>query len=63
MNKGVIIGIIIVVVIIGTMFAYSVIDQNSNTDEIMPSDAIPEKTGTNHSIELSEGLTMTSPSP
>lgn len=63
MNKGVVIGIIIVIVIIGTISAYSVIDQNSNTNEIVPSDAIPEKTGTNHSVELSEGLTMTSPSP
>jgi ATP/ADP translocase len=63
MNKGVVIGIIIVIIIIGTISAYSVIDQNSNTDEIIPSDAVPEKTGTNHSIELSEGLTMTSPSP
>ncbi|MBI4131609.1 MAG: hypothetical protein HY476_03870 [Nitrosarchaeum sp.] len=63
MNKGVVIGIIIVIVIIGTISAYSVIDQNSNTNEIMPSDAIPETTGINHSIELSEGLTMTSPSP
>lgn len=62
MKKGVVIGIIIVIVIIGTISAYSVIDQNSNTaDEIMPSDVIPEKTGINHSIELSEGLTMTSP--
>lgn len=61
MNKGVIIGIIIVVIIIGTISAYSVIDQNSNTDEIIPSDVIPETTGVNHSIELSEGLTMTSP--
>lgn len=64
MKKGVVIGIIIAIVIIGTISAYSVIDQNSNnTNEIMPSDAIPEKTGINHSIELSEGLTMTSPSP
>ncbi len=63
MNKGVVIGIIIAVIIIGTIFAYSVIDQNLNTVEIIPSDVIPEKTGVNHSIELSEGLTMTSPSP
>lgn len=63
MNKGVIIGIIIAVIIIGTISAYSVIDQNSNTNEIIPSDVIPETTGVNHSIELSEGLTMTSPSP
>ncbi|GEM_PF-5969907 len=64
MKKGVVIGIIIVIVIIGTISAYSIIDQNSNNaNEIIPSDTIPEKTGTNHSIELSEGLTMTSPSP
>ncbi len=63
MNKGVVIGIIIAVVIIGTISAYSVTVQNSNTDEIIPSDAIPKTTGVNHSIELSEGLTMTSPSP
>jgi len=63
-KKGVIIGIIIAVIIIGTITAYSVIDQNSNnTSEIIPSDAIPETTGVNHSIELSEGLTMTSPAP
>lgn len=63
MNKGVVIGIIIVVVIIGTISTYSVIVQNSNTDEIISSDAIPETTGVNHSIELSEGITMTAPSP
>lgn len=63
MNKGVVIGIIIAVIIIGTISAYSVIDQNSNTNEIISSDVIPETTGVNHSIELSEGLTMTSPSP
>lgn len=63
MNKGVVIGIIIAVVIIGTISAYSVIVQNSNTDEIISSDVIPETIGVNHSIELSEGLTMTSPSP
>lgn len=63
MKKEVVVGIIIVIVIIGTISAYSVIDKNSNTaDEIMPSDVIPEKIGINHSIELSEGLTMT-PSP
>ena len=63
MNKGIVIGIIIVIVIIGTISAYSVIDQNSNTNEIVPSDVIPETTGVNHSIELTEGITMTSPSP
>ena len=63
MNKRIVIGIIIVIVIIGTISAYSVIDQNSNTNEIVPSDVIPETTGVNHSIELTEGITMTSPSP
>ena len=63
MKKGVIVGIIILIIIIGTISAYSMIDQNSNTSEIMPSDVIPEKTGVNHSIELTEGITMTSPSP
>ena len=64
MKKGVVIGIIIVIIIVGTISAYSIIDQNSNTtDEIVLSDVIPEKIGINHSIELSEGLTMTSPSP
>jgi len=63
MKKGVIVGIIIMIIIIGTIFAYSIINQNSNTNEIMPSDVIPKKTGVNHSIELTEGITMTSPSP
>ena len=64
MKKGVVIGIIIAIVIIGAISAYSVIDQNpNNTSEIIPSDTIPETTGINHSVELSEGLTMTSPSP
>ena len=62
-KKGIIIGIIIVVMIIGTISAYSITSQNSNTDKIIPSDVIPEITGNNHSIELSEGLTMTEPSP
>jgi len=63
MKKGVIVGIIIMIIIIGTIYAYSIINQNSNTNEIMPSDVIPKKTGVNHSIELTEGITMTSPSP
>ncbi|MBI5860329.1 MAG: hypothetical protein HZB73_06600 [Nitrosarchaeum sp.] len=63
MKKGIVIGIIVVIVIIGTISAY-VINQNSNTaDEIMSSDVIPNKTGINHSIELTEGITMTAPSP
>ncbi len=62
MTRGVVIGIIIGIVIIGTISAYSVIDQNSDND-VMPSAPIPETTGVNHSIELTEGLTMTSPSP
>lgn len=62
MKKGVVIGIIIAIIIIGTISAYSMIDQNSNNaNEIMPTDTIPETTGINHSIELSEGLAMTSP--
>ena len=61
MKKGVVIGIIITVIIIGTISAYSIIDQNSNTNEIMPPDVIPEMTGINHSIELTEGITMTGP--
>ena len=63
MNKGVIIGVIAVIVIIGMISTYSMIVQNSNTNEITPSDVIPEKTGINHSIELTEGITMTAPSP
>jgi len=60
-KKGIIIGVIIVIVIIGTISAYSTINQNSDND-VMPSD-IPKATGVNHSIELTEGLTMTSPAP
>ena len=64
MKKRVIIGIIIVIIIIGTISAYSIIDQNSNAaDDIIPSDVIPETTGIDHSIELTEGITMTAPSP
>ncbi len=62
MNKGIIIGIIIIIVIIGTISAYSMINQNSNTaNEIVTPDVIPETTGVNHSIELTEGITMTGP--
>ena len=62
MKKRVVIGIIIVIVIIGTMSAYSMINQNSNTvNEIITPDVIPEKTGTNYSVELTEGVTMTGP--
>ena len=62
MKKGVVIGIIIVIVIIGTIFAYSIINQNSNTvNEIITPDIIPEKTGTNYSVELTEGVSMTGP--
>lgn len=63
MKKGVVIGIIIVIVIIGTISAYSMNHQNSNTNEIITPDVIPKKTGINHSIELTEGITMTAPSP
>lgn len=67
MKKGVIIGIIIVIIIviavIGIISAYSIIDQNLNNEEIIPSNVIPETTGVNHSIELTEGITMTAPSP
>ena len=63
MKKGIII-VIIIIVILGTISAYSIIDQNSNTaDEIISSDIIQKPTGTNHSIELTEGITMTAPSP
>lgn len=61
MKKGVVIGIIIIV-IIGTIYVYSIINQNSNTvTEIVTPDVIPETTGVNHSIELTEGITMTGP--
>lgn len=68
MKKGIIIGIIIIViiiiVIIGIISAYSIIDHNSNTvDETISPDIIQTPTGTNHSIELTEGITMTAPSP
>ena len=61
MKKGVVIGIITVIIIVGAISAYSMINQNSNTDEIVPSDVIPKTTGVNHSIELTEGITMTGP--
>ena len=61
MKKGIVIGIIIAVVIIGAI-SYSVINQNSDTEKIA-TDIIPERTGINHSVELTEGLTMTAPSP
>ncbi len=62
MKKGVVIGIIIVIVILGMITAYSIINQNSNNaNEIILSDVIPETTGVNHSIELTEGITMTGP--
>jgi len=61
---GMIIGIIIVIVIIGVISAYSMINQNSNAaNKIMPPDAVPKSTGVNHSIELTEGITMTAPLP
>jgi hypothetical protein len=62
MKKGVVIGIIIAIVVIGMISVYS-ISQNSNIDEITPSDVTPKPTGVNHSVELSEGLTMTAPGP
>ena len=62
--KKVVIGIIIVIVIIGTISAYSMTNPNSNTnEEIISSDVIPEPTGVIHLIELTEGLTMTAPGP
>lgn len=61
MKKGVIIGIIIAIVVIGMVSAYS-ISEKSNS-EITPSDITPKPAGVNHSVELSEGLTMTAPGP
>ena len=66
MKKGVvivmIIVIIIIIVIIGAVSVYFMINQNSNTaNKITPPDAVPKPTGVNHSIELSEGITMTAP--
>lgn len=63
MKKGVVIGIIVVIVIIGAISTYSIINQNSNTDKIVPSYVIPKTSGVNHSINLTEGITMTAPSP
>ena len=63
MKKGIAVGIIIVIVIIGVIFVYSTVDQNSTNEEIIQSDVIPETTGVNHSIELTEGITMTAPTP
>jgi hypothetical protein len=64
MKKTVIIGIIIVIATIGIISAYSMINQSSNTiNKIIPPDVTPKPTGVNHSIELTEGLTMTAPSP
>lgn len=60
MKKGIIIGIIIAVVIIGVISVYSSIDQNSD-NKIIPSDIIPDTAGINHSVELTEGITMTTP--
>lgn len=62
MKRGAVIGIIIVIVIIGMISIYSITNQNSNTaDEIIPSNTIPKTTGVNHSVELTEGITMTTP--
>jgi hypothetical protein len=62
MKKLIVIGIIIVIVIIGTISVYSMINQNSNTvNEIITPDVIPEKTGTNYTVNLNEGITMTGP--
>ena len=63
MKKGIVIGMIFIIIIIGVISAYSVIDQNSITDEITLPDVSPKPIGTNHSIELTEGITMTAPSP
>ena len=61
MNKGIIIGIILIV-IIGTISVYLMTNQNSNTaNKIITPDIIPKTTGVNHSIELTEGITMTGP--
>ena len=61
MNKGIIIGIIIIV-IIGAISAYSIINQNSSTaNEIVTPDVIPKTTGVNHSIDLTENVVITTP--
>ena len=65
MKKGVVIGIIIgitIIVIIGAISSYSIINQNSNTaNEIITPDIIPKTTGVNHSIELTENIVITTP--
>lgn len=63
MKKGVVIGIIIAVIIIGTISTYAVINQNLNAANKITLPDTQTSTGVNHSIELTEGITMTTPSP
>jgi len=59
MNKGIVVGIIVAVIIVVGIASYSTINQNN--DDLLSEDISaksPPETGIHHSIELTESLTM-----
>jgi len=59
MNKGIVAGIIVAVIIVVGIVSYSTINQNN--DDLLSEDIStesPPETGTRHSIELAESITM-----
>jgi len=58
MNKGIIIGIIIIAIIIIGAVSYSSVNQNNDdlpSEVDVPAESLP-KTGTNYSLDLTESL-------
>jgi len=61
MNKGIVVGIIVAVIIIVGIASYSTVNQNN--DDLLSEDIStesPPETGIHHSIELTESITMKS---
>ena len=62
MNKGIVVGIIVAVIIVVGIASYSTVNQNN--DDLLSEDIStesPPKVGIHHSIELTESIAVKSP--
>ena len=68
MNKGIVVGIIVAVIIVVGIASYSTVNQNNDdllsediSAESTPEAETPPETGTHHSIELAESISIVQP--
>ncbi len=68
MNKGVVVGIIVAVIIVVGIASYSTVNQNNDdllsediSAESTPEAESPPETGTHHSIDLTESISIKTP--